>query len=64
MPGLVVPAIVCHFLEEVEDHAVAVFHLFNEEVELVKEFLFLPYMDSELLPGASERGPAVAGFAV
>ena len=58
MPGLVVPAVVCRFLEEVEDHAVAVFRPFNEEVELAKEFLLLPYVCSELLLGLVVEGPS------
>ena len=57
MPVLVVPTIVCHFLEDVEDVAVAIFRPFDEEADGVKDLLFLPDGSGKFLAGLVIEGP-------
>ena len=57
MPVLVVPTIVCCFLEDVEGVAVCVFRPFDEEADRLKDFLFLPYSGGEFLSGLVIEGP-------
>ena len=57
MPVLVVPTIICHFLEDVEDVTVAIFRPFDEEADGVKDLLFLPDGGGKFLAGLVIEGP-------
>ena len=57
MPVLVVPTIVCCFLEDVEDVAVVIFRPFDEEADGVKDLLFLPDGGGKFLTGLVVEGP-------
>ena len=57
MPRLIVPAVVCRFLEDVEDVAVCIFRPFDEEADGLKDLLFLPDGGGKFLSGLVVEGP-------
>ena len=57
MPRLIVPAVVCRFLEDVEDVTVAVFRPFDEEADGLKDLLFLPDGGGKPFTGLIIEGP-------